>query len=126
MAAVSLVVYELTWGDGVIPYLGLTLGNLPRALGPGELLVRGEALVQAYPSLATLAVLWAVMAGVISAAQWFGLWALGLALAVVGGVLGYALAVSVGQGALFEAMTSLGLGAIIYGVVKYLGFRFGR
>ena len=126
MGAISLVVYELTWGDGVIPYLGLALGNLPRDLGPGELLGRGEMLVQAYPSLAMLAVLWAAMAGVVSAAQWFGFWALGLALAVIGGVLGYALAVSIGQGALFEAMTSLGLGAIIYGVVKHLGSRFGR
>ncbi len=126
MGAFSLVVYELAWGDGEIPYLGLALGNLPRALGPVELLGRGEALVQAYPSLVTMAALWAAMAGVVATAEWFGTWALGLALALVGGVLGYALAVSVGQGALTQAMTSLGLGAIIYGGVKYLGSRFSR
>jgi hypothetical protein len=51
---------------------------------------------------------------------------LGLVLAVLGGALGYTLVVSVGQEALTQAMTSLSLGAIIYGVVKYLGSRFGR
>src|SRR5215218_1350789 len=61
--AVSLVVYDLLWDDGVIPYLGLALGNLPRALGPVELLGRGEELVQAYPALLMLAALWAAMAG---------------------------------------------------------------
>jgi hypothetical protein len=48
---------------------------------------------------------------------------MGLILAVVGGILGYALEVSVTQEALSQAMTSLGLGAIIYGVVKYLASR---
>ena len=124
--ALSLVVYELAWGDGAIPYLGLALGNLPKTLGPVELLQRGETLVQAYPALAVLAALWAAMAGVVSAAEWFGVWALGLVLAVGGGILGYALAVSVAPAALSQAMTSLSFAAIIYGVVKYLGSRFGR
>ena len=126
MGAASLIAYELAWDDGAIPYLGLALGNFPRASGPVELLGRGEALVQAYPSLAMLAALWAAMAGILSSAEWFGAWALGLVVALVGGVLGYALAVSVTQEALTQAMTSLGLAAIIYGVVKYLGSRFGR
>jgi hypothetical protein len=125
-AAVSLVAYELFFEDGVIPYLGLALGNFPRSLGPVELLERGEALVGAYPALVLLAALWAAMAGVVSAGEWFGIWALGLALAVGGGILGYALAVSVTPAALSQAMTSLGLAAIIYGVIKYLGSRFGR
>ncbi|HZC19409.1 MAG TPA: hypothetical protein VE225_06840, partial [Rubrobacteraceae bacterium] len=101
------------------------LGNLPRTLGPVELLERGEALIRAYPTLVLLAALWAAMAGVVSAAEWFGVWALGLALAVGGGALGYHLAVSLTPGAFWQAMTSLGLAAIIYGVVKYLGSRLG-
>ncbi len=125
-AAVSLVAYDLSFGDGVIPYLGLALDNLPRTLGPVELLERGEALIRAYPALVLLAALWAAMAGVVSAAEWFGAWALGLVLAVGGGVLGYALAISVTPAALWEAMTSLGLAAIIYGVIKYLRSRFVR
>jgi VIT1/CCC1 family predicted Fe2+/Mn2+ transporter len=66
------------------------------------------------------------MAGAISLAEWFGVWVVGLVLAVVGGILGYALEVSVTQEALSQAMTSLGMAAIIYGVVKYLGSRLGR
>ena len=124
--AVSLVVYDLLWDDGVIPYLGLAMGNLPRTLGPVELLGRGEELVQAYPALLMLAALWAAMAGVLSVAEWFGAWRLGLGFAVGGGVLGYALAVSVTPGAFSQAMTSLGLAAIIYGAIRYLGSRFGR
>jgi eukaryotic-like serine/threonine-protein kinase len=49
----------------------------------------------------------------------------GLILAVVAGILGYALEVSVTQEALSQAMTSLGLAAIIYGAVKYLASRLG-
>jgi len=120
-AAFSLIVYDLVRGDGVIPYLGLELGNLPATIGPLALLETGEALLQAYPTLALLAVLWGVMAAVISAAEWLGFPFAGLVLAVVGGVLGYALAISVTPDSLSQAMTSLGLAAIIYGFVKYLG-----
>src|SRR5919199_1891512 len=114
-AAVSLVAYELSLGDGVIPYLGLALGNFPRTLGPIELLGQGEALVRAYPPLILLAALWAAMAGVVSVGEWFGQWTLGLILAVGGGVLGYALALSVTPAAFSQAMTSLGFAAIMYG-----------
>src|SRR5215210_7647899 len=124
-AAFSLVVYDLSFGDGVIPYLGLSLKNLPRNLGPLDLLGQGEELFRTYPALFMLVVLWAAMAGAISLAEWFGVWALGLVLAVGGGILGYALEISVTQEALSQAMTSLGLAAIIYGVVKYLGSRLG-
>jgi hypothetical protein len=65
------------------------------------------------------------MAGAISLAEWLGVWGLGLVLAVGVGILGYALEISVTQEALSQAMTSLGLAAIIYGVVKYLGSRLG-
>ena len=86
---------------------------------------QGEALVGAYPSIGLLAVLWAVMAGVVSAAEWVGQWALGLVVAVGGGVLAYALAVSETPAALSEAMTSLGLAAIMYGVIRFLSSRAG-
>ena len=122
----ALVVYDLSFGDGVIPYLGLYLGNLDPGLGPGELLGRGgELLSPVYPTLYALAALWAAMALLIAVAEWAGVWALGLVLAVGGGILGYALEVSATQEALSQAMTSLGLAAIIYGVVKYLGSRVG-
>jgi hypothetical protein len=128
VGALSLVAYELFFGDGVIPYLGLFLGNLPRTLGPAELLGQGEALLaeEAYPALAVLATLWAAMAGVISVGEWFGVWALGATLAVVGGIVGYALAVSVTPDALLQAMTSLSVTAIMYGIVKYVTSRLGR
>jgi hypothetical protein len=124
--ACALVVYDLSFEDGVIPYLGLYLGNLDPGLGPGELLGRGgELLSPAYPTLYALAALWAVMALLVAVAEWAGVWVLGLVLAVGGGVMGYALEVSATPEALSQAMTSLGLAAIIYGVVKYLGPRLG-
>jgi hypothetical protein len=124
--ACTLVVYDLSFGDGVIPYLGLYLGNLDPGLDLGELLGRGgELLSPVYPTLYALAALWAAMALLVAVAEWAGFWALGLVLAVGGGVLGYALEISATQEALSQAMTSLGLAAIIYGVVKYLGSRLG-
>ncbi len=124
-AAFSLVVYDLSFGDGLIPYSGLSVGIFPKGLGPLDLLEMGGEVFRAYPALLILAAMWAAMAGAISLAEWFGAWAVGLVLAVGGGILGYALEVSVTQEALSQAMTSLGLAAIIYGVVKYLGSRLG-
>ncbi len=124
--AVSLVAYDLTFGDGMIPYLGLTLGKLPVTSGPVELLGRGETLAQAYPTLVVLAALWAAIAGVVSVAEWFGVWVVGIILAVGGAGLVYVLVLSITPVALSQAMTSLGLTAIIYGAIKYLGSRFGR
>jgi eukaryotic-like serine/threonine-protein kinase len=123
--AFSLVVYDLSFGDGLIPYFGVRMESLPKGLGPLDLLEMEVEAFQTYPALLILAALWAAMAGVISLAEWFGVWMVGLVLAVVGGVLGYALEVSVTQEALSQAMTSLGLAAIIYGVVKYLASRLG-
>lgn len=122
----SLVAYDLSFEGGMISYLGLPLGNLPRNSGPVELLQQGEALLRAYPALVLLIALWGAMAGVISVAEWFGAWVLGLVVTVGGGALGYALAISVTPTARWQAMTSLGLAAIIYGIIKYLGSRFGR
>jgi hypothetical protein len=123
--AFSLVVYDLSFGDGSIPYFGFRMESLPKGLGPLDLLEGGVETFRTYPALLILAALWAAMAGAISLAEWFGVWVVGLVLAVVGGILGYALEVSVTQEALSQAMTSLGLAAIIYGVVKYLASRLG-
>jgi hypothetical protein len=61
------------------------------------------------------------MALVVSLAEWSGRWVVGLVGAVAGGVIGYALIVSQrSQEALPEALTSLALAAIIYGVIRYL------
>ena len=119
--AFSLIIYDLAREDGVIPYLGLELGNLPAAAGPLALLEQVKALLLAYPTLTLLAALWGVMAAMISAAEWLGFPFVGLVLAVVGGVLGYALSLSATPDSLSQAMISLGLAAIIYGLVKYLG-----
>ena len=126
--AYALVFYDLSYfGDGVIPYLGLSLGNLlPRSLGPVQLLQQGELLVRTYHAFSMLAVLWAAMGLLVAAAERFGRWVLGLGLAVVVGVLGYVLAVSATSEARLEAMTSLGLAAIMYGAVRYLISRVSR
>jgi hypothetical protein len=78
-------------------------------------------ILEAYPKLPLVVLLWAGMALVVSLAEWSGRWIFGLATAVGGGVVGYALLVSErSQGALPEALTSLALAAIIYGVLRYL------
>jgi eukaryotic-like serine/threonine-protein kinase len=82
---------------------------------------RAGLILEAYPPLPLLVLLWAGMALVVSLAEWSGRWVMGLAAAVGGGVVGYALLVSQrSQGALSEALTSLALAAIIYGVLRYL------
>jgi hypothetical protein len=139
--ALSLVLYGLSSGDSIVPYLGLALGNLPKTLGflellqqgetllvlgPVGLLQRGQALVQAYPLPFLLAALWATMAGVISLAEGVGRWALGLILTIALGIFGYALVVPIPEEALFRAMTSLSFAAIIYSVIKYLESKFNR
>jgi H+/gluconate symporter-like permease len=62
------------------------------------------------------------MAAVISLAEWAGRPMVGLAVAVAGGALGYALVVSpkAPPGTLASDMISLCLAAIIYGVLRYL------
>lgn len=118
--ALALTGYDLTLGDGVVRYMGLQLGTLPRGLGIAELVRSGEALVSVYPALLLQAALWASMAGVLSVAEWLGRWAVGLVLTVVVGALGYALVVPAAPDALNQAMISLGFTAIIYGILRYL------
>src|SRR5215207_2267183 len=100
---------------------GLPFYALPTTLGIEELLQRGQLILLDYPKLPLMIVLWAAMALVVSIAEWTGRWVIGLLLAVGGGVLGYALVVSSEHPeALSDAMTSLGLAAIMYAVLRYL------
>ncbi|MBA3953044.1 MAG: hypothetical protein H0X57_14345, partial [Rubrobacter sp.] len=127
--AISMVCYELTVRDGnfadgpssAIPYLGASFYTVPTRLGVEELWGRVGLILDAYPKLPLLILLWAGMALVVSLAEWSGRWVVGLVAAVGGGVVGYALIVSQrSQEALPEALTSLALAAIIYGVLRYL------
>ncbi len=81
-----------------------------------------QSILQFYPKLPLLIVVWAAMAGVVSLAEWAGRPFVGLAVAFGGGALGYALLVSpkAPAGTLSGAMTSLFLAAIIYVVLRYL------
>ena len=129
-SALTVVCYELTVSDGVfaggapfaqLPFTGARLYAVPSSLGIEQLLQRAQLIVQDYPQLLLLIALWAAMAGVVSLAEWAGKPFIGLALAVGGGILGYALLVSPrADGALSQDMISLGLAAIIYGVLRYL------
>jgi len=136
-AALSLftvICYELTISDGVfadgapfaqLPFTGAHLYAVPTSLGIEQLLHRAQLIVQDYPQVVLLMVLWAAMAGVISLAEWVGRPYVGLGVAVGGGILGYTLLVSSKSpsGTLAMDMISLGLAAIIYGVLRYLGPR---
>jgi len=130
MGAVALIGYELTLGDGVVPFLGGPFRQLPGDIGVSELLFRVERLVTFVPETLFMVVLWAGMAGVISVGEWTRRWPLGLVVAVIGGVLGYLVLASdttesgVGGPDLWmEAVFSLGMAAIIYAAVRYLGSR---
>lgn len=129
--ALTLICYELTVGNGLfvdnspyaeLPYSGARLDVAPITLGIGRLLDYSQAYLEYFPKLPFLVVLWAAMAGVISLAEWVGRPMTGLTVAVAGGVLGYALLVSpkAPPGTLTSDMISLGLAAIIYGVLRYL------
>jgi hypothetical protein len=108
-----------------LPYSGARLDVLPTTLGVGGLFDYAQGYLQYFPKLPLLVLLWAAIAGVVSLGEWTGKWAMGLAVAVVGGALGYALLVSpkAPPGTLASDMISLGLAAIIYGVLRYLAMR---
>jgi len=129
--AFTLVCYDLTVRNGFfadgspyaeLPYSGARLDKVPTTLGVGDLLQWSQAILQFYPQLPLFFLLWAAMAGAVSLGEWAGKWTVGLAVAVVGGGLGYALLVSphAPPGTLASDMISLGLAAIIYGVLRYL------
>jgi eukaryotic-like serine/threonine-protein kinase len=133
-AAFTLICYELTVHNGFfidgspyaeLPYSGARLDVLPITFGVGRLLNYAQGYLQAFPKLPLLVLLWAVMAGVVALGEWTGKPFVGLAVAVAGGALGYALLVSPSAppGTLGSDMISLGLAAIIYGVFRYLAMR---
>jgi hypothetical protein len=131
--AFTLICYDLTQRNGFfadgpyaeLPYSGARLDVLPIASGLDSLLVYSQGYLQYFPKLPLLIVLWAAMAGVVSLAEWAGRPFVGLAVAVVGGAVGYALLVSpkAAPGTLVSDMISLGLAAIIYGAFRYLAMR---
>ncbi len=129
--AFTLICYDLTVRNGFfangnpfaeLPYSGERLDVLPITLGVGGLHDLSQGYLHYFPKLPLLILLWAAMAGVISLAEWAGKWVIGLVVAVVGGALGYALLLSprAPSGTLASDMISLGLAAIIYGVLRYL------
>ena len=129
--AFTLICYDLTLRDGVfadggpyaeLPYSGAQLDALPTSLGVVGLLEYAQGYLEFFPKLPLLVVLWAAMAGVLSLAEWAGRPFVGLAGAAGGGMVGYALVVSprAPAGTLSQAMTSVFLAAIIYGVLRYL------
>jgi eukaryotic-like serine/threonine-protein kinase len=132
--ALTLICYDLTVRNGFfadggpyaeLPFSGAKLDAVPTTLGVGQLLGWSQAILQFYPQLPLLFLLWAAMAGAVSLGEWAGKWMAGLAVAVVVGGLGYALLVSPNAppGTLALDMISLGLAAIIYGVLRYLAWR---
>jgi len=132
--ALTLICYDLTVRNGFfadsspyaqLPYSGARLDVLPTTLGAGGLLDWSQGYLQYFPKLPLLILLWAALAGIVSLAEWMGRPFVGLATAVVVGALGYALLVSskAAPGTLASDMISLGLAAIIYGVLRYLAMR---
>lgn len=119
-----MICYELTVKDvgpfAELPYIGAKFYTVPTRLGVDQLWARAGLILQDFPRLPLLVLLWVGMALVVSLAEWSGRWVVGLVAAVGGGVVGYALLVSeMSRDALPEALTSLGLAAIIYGVSRY-------
>src|SRR5215208_4144278 len=131
--AFTLICYELTVRNGFfadgpyaeLPFSGAKLDVLPITLGVGGLIDYSQGYLHYFSKLPLLILLWAAMAGVISLAEWAGKWVIGLSVAVVGGALGYALLLFpyAPPGTLTLDMISLGLAAIIYGVLRYLASR---
>ena len=132
--AFTLICYDLTVRNGSflnsrpyaeLPYSGARLDVLPISFGVDRLLTYSQGYLQYFPKLPLLVLLWAAMAGAVALGEWSGKWVVGLAVAVVGGGLGYALLVSqkAPPGTLVSDMISLGLAAIIYGALRYLAMR---
>jgi len=122
--ALVLVGYDLAVEDARVPYSGVQFDQIPASLSIPELVGWLGAILdyvrEDHPSFLLLFVLWAAMAWVISLGEWTGRPFAGLALAVVGGILAYALVISERSQALTDAVISLGLAAIMYAVLRYL------
>jgi eukaryotic-like serine/threonine-protein kinase len=122
--ALVLVGYDLAVEDARVPYSGVQFDQIPASLSIPELVGWVGAILdyvrEDHPSFLLLFVLWAAMAWVISLGEWTGRPFAGLALAVVGGILAYALVISERSQALTDAVISLGVAAIMYAVLRYL------
>ena len=122
--AFVLVGYDLAVEDARVPYSGVIFDQMPASLSIPELIAWVGAILdyvrEDHPAFLLLFVLWAAMGLAISLGEWTGRWLIGLSVAVGGGVLGYALAVSETSRALSDAVISLGLAAIMYAVLRYL------
>jgi eukaryotic-like serine/threonine-protein kinase len=132
--AFTLICYDLTVRNGVfldgspyaeLPFSGAKLSVLPISFGADRLLNYSQGYMQYFPKLPLLILLWAAIAAVVSLGEWTGRPFVGLAVAVVGGALGYALVVAprAAPGTFVSDMISLCLAAIIYGVLRYLAMR---
>lgn len=120
--ALILTGYDLVLGNGEAQYLGLALEPIAPGGGPLGLVQQVEAILRTYPQLLLQGVLWGVVAAAIATGESTGRWGWGVVFALVGGVLGYA-AIAGSPNALSQAMTSLGLAAIMYAVIRALESR---
>ncbi|BBL80495.1 hypothetical protein RxyAA322_23490 [Rubrobacter xylanophilus] len=118
--ALVLVLYELTLGDGNIPFVGGPFRQMPRDIGPGEMIGWMERVLTLYPETLFLGIVWAASAAAVSAGERAGHPFAGLAAAAGGGALGYVLAVSDTPALRVDAVISLLLAAIMYAVLRYL------
>jgi len=129
VGALALVVYEISFADRVIPYIGGPFIAMSPQAAPQDIVERvGRTLAYTpdaalLPPVLSLVLLWSLMAAVISVAEWSGRWIVGLAVAMGAGILGYVSLVSDTPALRTEALISLVLAGIIYGVARYLGSR---
>ena len=123
--ALFLIGYDLKLGNNrVLLYSGQGgFDPIPSNLGIESLIQWSAAILDYYPELPLMAVLWAAMAVALSVAEWVGRWVAGLVVAVGGGALGYLILVSETANAREQALISLGFAAIMYAVLRYLGSR---
>jgi hypothetical protein len=126
LAAVLLVGHDIFFGDGLLPYVGVKYIADDPTYGPGGLVAKAGRIVADWEPLLLFFGLWGAMGAVVSLAEWAGRPLVGVALAVVGGTLAYAVLSGLNgadPGAFAGAMISLVLAGIIYGVARYLGSR---
>ncbi|TCJ15886.1 serine/threonine protein kinase [Rubrobacter taiwanensis] len=131
--AITLAGYDLARGTpdpatGLVEarYTGLEFHAGSLNVPAGQLAPQIQLILQQAPEILWQALLWAAIAGILSTAERAGRWVWGAAAAAVGGSLGYALLVAQTPQALATAVTSLGLAAIIYSVVRVLESRTVR
>src|ERR687898_2952663 len=122
--ALVLVGYDLAVEDARVPYSGVQFDQIPASLSIPELVAWVGAILdyvrEDHPAFLLLFVVWTAMGLAVSLGEWAGRWLIGLGVAVGGGVLGYALAVSETSRGPSDAVISLGLAAIMYAVLRYL------